>query len=121
MSVLSARSRACTDAALAFLASGPDRPWPTGSIEDATGYGPRYGQLLYRMLDRLYRLGRLGREGGRGTQWFSVHWRWWPDEGNCDTAWSPVVPARCGPADCMRPRGCQGCRFWSARNLGRPL
>jgi hypothetical protein len=34
-------------------------PLPTREIEEAAGYGVRYGQLCYRMLCRLARLGAL--------------------------------------------------------------
>jgi len=49
---LSPLSAAAT-AAIVEVLRAADLPMPTGQIEEATGYGARYGQLTYRMLCRL--------------------------------------------------------------------
>jgi hypothetical protein len=61
VSALSPRSVHVTDQILAVLAEEWPLPVPTGVIKERTGYGARYGQLTYRMLQRLARRGR-GRE-----------------------------------------------------------
>jgi hypothetical protein len=58
MAGLSRRSRDVTARILQVLAEAA-APLPTRDIEEATGYGIRYGQLCYRMLCRLARLGAL--------------------------------------------------------------
>lgn len=59
MTALSPLSIACTDAVLAVLAQEYPLPVPTGEVEKRTGYGARYGQLTYRMLQRLARRGEV--------------------------------------------------------------
>jgi hypothetical protein len=61
MPELSARSVHATDQVLAVLASEYPLPVSTRMIEERTGYGPRYGQLTYRMLTRLARSGEAGK------------------------------------------------------------
>lgn len=60
MAGLSQQSRDVTARILQVLAEAA-APLPTREIEEATGYGIRYGQLCYRMLTRLTRLGALTR------------------------------------------------------------
>ena len=59
MSAISLRSVRVTDQILAVLAEEWPLPVPTGVIEEHTGYGARYGQLTYRMLQRLARRGEV--------------------------------------------------------------
>jgi hypothetical protein len=59
LSILSPFSVHVTDQVLAVLAEAWPLPVPTGEIEDRTGYGPRHGQVAYRMLQRLARLGEV--------------------------------------------------------------
>ena len=59
MSALSPRSVHVTDQILAVLAEEWLLPVPTGVIEARTGYGVRYGQLTYRLLQRLARRGEV--------------------------------------------------------------
>ena len=59
MSALSPRSVHVTDQILAVLAEEWPLPVPTGVIEARTGYGVRYGQLTYRLLQRLARRGEV--------------------------------------------------------------
>jgi hypothetical protein len=116
MAVPSGRSAACTAAALAVLADGAI--WSTSALEEATGYGVRYGQLLYRMLERLHKLGRLDKYIDRSSC-RPVHWRWLPAEGDCDEP-RALVLAECRPDWCRRQqgRGCRDCQLWARRNLG---
>jgi hypothetical protein len=58
MGGLSPQSRDVTAKILRVLADAA-APLPTREIEEATGYGVRYGQLCYRMLSRLARLEAL--------------------------------------------------------------
>lgn len=58
MAGLSQRSRDVTAKILEVLTEA-GTPLPTREIEEATGYGLRYGQLCYRMLRRLARVGAL--------------------------------------------------------------
>jgi hypothetical protein len=57
VSALSPRSVHVTDQILAVLAGEWPLPVPTGVIQERTGYAARYGQLTYRMLQRLARRG----------------------------------------------------------------
>lgn len=59
MTSLSPLSADATDLILAVLASEYPLPVSTGTVEDRTGFGPQYGQLTYRMLNRLARRGEV--------------------------------------------------------------
>jgi len=61
-----------TDQILAVLREAAE-PVPTGEIEDRTGCGIRYGQLCYRMLRRLERLGQVEKIELRDMK--SRYWR----------------------------------------------
>jgi len=58
------------DQVLAALA-GAGRPMSTPQIQEATGYGPRYGQLVYQILTRLLAAGEVEKLGARKP----VFWR----------------------------------------------
>ena len=58
---LSPRGVHVTDQILAVLAAGYPLLVSARTIEERTGYGPRYGQLTYRMLARLARRGEAGK------------------------------------------------------------
>jgi hypothetical protein len=59
VTALSPRNVHVTDQILAVLASEYPLPVSTPTVEERTGYGPRYGQLTWRMLDRLTRRGEI--------------------------------------------------------------
>ncbi len=59
------------DQVMAALA-GAGAPLSTPQLQVATGYGPRYGQLVYTVLTRLAKDGRVERSGGPGP---AVYWR----------------------------------------------
>ena len=59
MPSLSPRSVHVTDQILAVLAGEYPLPVPTREVEERTGYGIRYGQLTYRLLQRLARRGEV--------------------------------------------------------------
>jgi hypothetical protein len=71
MAGLSLQSRDVTAKILQVLAEAA-APLSTGEIEEATGYGIRHGQLCYRMLCRLARLGALIK-----ITWPDVRSRYW--------------------------------------------
>lgn len=58
------------DQVLAALAAS-SRPMSTPQIQDATGYGARYGQLVYQVLTQLLAAGHVERLGARRP----VYWR----------------------------------------------
>lgn len=71
MAGLSQQGRDVTAKILRVLAEA-GTPLPTGELEEATGYDIRYGQLCYRMLCRLARLGALTKitlPGVRSRYW----------------------------------------------------
>jgi hypothetical protein len=47
-------------------------PLPTRAIEERTGYGPRYGQLVYRILNQLAAAGQVEKINTRRKP---VYWR----------------------------------------------
>ena len=56
---------------LAALAGSAPRPMSTPQIQEATGYGPRYGQLVYQVLTRLLASGEVEKLGATKP----VYWR----------------------------------------------
>jgi len=59
------------DQVLAALAGSAPRPMSTPQIQEATGYGARYGQLVYQVLTRLLAAGEVEKLGARRP----VFWR----------------------------------------------
>jgi hypothetical protein len=59
------------DQVLAALAGSAPRPMSTPQIQEATGYGARYGQLVYQVLTRLLATGEVEKLGARRP----VFWR----------------------------------------------
>ncbi len=59
------------DQVLAALAGSAPRPMSTPQIQEATGYGPRYGQLVYQVLTRLLAAGEVEKLGAAKP----VYWR----------------------------------------------
>ncbi len=59
------------DQVLAALAG--DQTLSTPTIQDLTGYGPRYGQLVYTVLCRLAAAGEVEKIAPPGTK--PVYWR----------------------------------------------
>lgn len=59
------------DQVLAALAGSAPRPMSTPQIQEATGYGVRYGQLVYQVLTRLLAAGEVEKLGARRP----VFWR----------------------------------------------
>jgi hypothetical protein len=59
------------DQVLAALAGSAPRPMSTPQIQEATGYGPRYGQLVYQVLTCLLAAGEVEKLGARKP----VFWR----------------------------------------------
>ena len=57
---------------MAVLAESAPMPLSTTAIQDRTGYGVRYGQLVYTVLTRLATAGQVERSAGRVTP---VYWR----------------------------------------------
>lgn len=69
---LSLRSAQVTAGAAAALDAAAPLPLSTVSVEQETGFGIRYGQLCYRMLRRLARLGeaeQINLDGARCAYW----------------------------------------------------
>jgi len=62
-----------TDQILAALAEAAPLPLSTPAIEDRTGYGRRYGQLVYQTLIRLTSAGEAERVTPPGTK--PCYWR----------------------------------------------
>jgi hypothetical protein len=58
------------DQVLAALA-GSSRPMSTPQVQEATGYGVRYGQLVYTVLTRLVAAGEVEKLGATKP----VYWR----------------------------------------------
>jgi hypothetical protein len=112
---LSPESEACEQALLALLANGA--AWPTGALEDATGYGTR-GMLVYRTLRRMLGRGLVEQvdveTGGR-----VAFWRWLPNEGNCDQT-EGAAPVPCAGWCYAGGTGCQRCRIWAYDELRGP-
>ena len=59
------------DQVLAALAGSAPRPMSTPEIQEATGYGARYGQLVYQVLTRLLAAGEVEKLGAMRP----VYWR----------------------------------------------
>jgi hypothetical protein len=59
------------DQVLAALAASAPKPMSTPQIQEATGYGPRYGQLVYQVLTVLLAAGEVEKLGARKP----VFWR----------------------------------------------
>lgn len=114
---LADEAAACEAAVLAALANGA--AWPTPLLQEVTGYGARYGMLLYRTLTRLAKWGLVEKTGPDGDSRVAL-WRWLPTEGNCDEQ-GEAGGLECAASFCLRSRaGCQGCRFWAYGNLTGP-
>ena len=62
-----------TDQILAALAEAAPMPLSTPQIQDRTGYGVRYGQLVYQMLTRLAAAGEAEKITTPGVK--PVYWR----------------------------------------------
>ena len=62
----------------AVLADAYPLPLSTGQVEERTGYGARYGQLAYRMLQRL--AARHEAEKIHLPDARSCYWRMWPQD-----------------------------------------
>ena len=61
------------DQVLAALAEAAPMPLSTPAIQDRTGYGMRYGQLVYIVLGQLARAGQVEKITTPGVK--PVHWR----------------------------------------------
>ena len=61
------------DQVLAALAEAAPMPLSTPAIQDRTGYGVRYGQLVYQMLTRLAAAGEVEKITAPGVK--PVYWR----------------------------------------------
>ena len=61
------------DQILATLADAAPMPLSTPAIQDRTGYGPRYGQLVYHLLIRLASAGDVEKITTSGVK--PVYWR----------------------------------------------
>jgi hypothetical protein len=107
---LSALSAAATEAVRKVLSDSGQLPMSTRQVEEATGYGARYGQLTYRMLCRLAARGEA--EKITVPDRLGVYWRLTPAE----TAAPAPGPAgrRPGP----RPASC-ATRTVTVRIYGR--
>lgn len=68
-----------TDQILAVLNEASPLPLSTRQIEERTGYGVRYGQLTYRMLQRLARRGEVEKWEAARSPWLGgsrcCYWR----------------------------------------------
>jgi hypothetical protein len=60
------------DQVLAALGGPDSAPLPTRAIEERTGYGTRYGQLVYRILNQLAAAGAVEKINSRRKP---VYWR----------------------------------------------
>ena len=58
---------------LAMLAEAAPMPLSTPQVQDRTGYGVRYGQLVYQVLTRLAAAGQVERSATPGVK--PVYWR----------------------------------------------
>jgi hypothetical protein len=61
------------DQVLAALAEADPMPLSTPQLQDRTGYGARYGQLVYQVLTRLTAAGQVERSAAPGVK--PVYWR----------------------------------------------
>ncbi len=61
------------DQVLAVLAEADPMPLSTPQVQDRTGYGVRYGQLVYQVLTRLAADGQVERSAAPGVK--PVYWR----------------------------------------------
>jgi hypothetical protein len=61
------------DQVLAALAEAAPMPLSTPALQDRTGYGMRYGQLVYQMLTRLAAAGEVEKITTPGVK--PVYWR----------------------------------------------
>ena len=61
------------DQVLAALADADPAPLSTPAIQDRTGYGMRYGQLVYQVLTRLAAARQVEKITAPGTK--PVYWR----------------------------------------------
>ena len=61
------------DQVLAALAEAAPMPLSTPDVERRTGYGVRYGQLVYTVLTRLAKAGDVERSAAPGVK--PVYWR----------------------------------------------
>jgi len=61
------------DQVLAALAEAAPMPLSTPAIQDRTGYGVRYGQLVYQLLTRLAAAGEVEKISTPGVK--PVYWR----------------------------------------------
>jgi hypothetical protein len=61
------------DQVMAVLAEAAPMPLSTPQIQDRTGYGVRYGQLIYQVLTRLAAAGQVERSAAPGVR--PVYWR----------------------------------------------
>ncbi len=61
-----------TDQVLAALAEAAPLPLSTSQIQDRTGYGVRYGQLVYQLLTRLAAAGEVEKVTARAKP---CYWR----------------------------------------------
>jgi hypothetical protein len=84
MAKLTPRNVAVTDQILAVLSEAYPLPVSTGEVEERTGYGIPYGQLTYRMLQRLADLGEIEKITLPDVR--SRYWRKWPQEPGRDSS-----------------------------------
>jgi hypothetical protein len=61
------------DQGLAALAEAAPMPLSTLALQDGSGYGPRYGQLVYHLLTRLASAGDVEKISTPGVK--PVYWR----------------------------------------------
>ena len=61
------------DQVLAALAEAAPLPLSTPALQDRTGYGPRFGQLVYTVLTRLAAAGEVEKLATPGVR--PVYWR----------------------------------------------
>jgi len=61
------------DQVLAAMADADPAPLSTPAIQDRTGYGMRYGQLVYQVLTRLTAAGQVEKITAPGVK--PVYWR----------------------------------------------
>jgi hypothetical protein len=78
MATLSPLSATVTGRIRAVLTEAYPLPVSTREVEERTGYGARYGQLAYRMLQRL--AARHEAEKIRLPDARSCYWRMWPKD-----------------------------------------
>ena len=100
MAALSPLSIHVTDQITAVLRDSWPLPLSTGEIERRTGYGIRYGQLVYRMLRRLATRGDVERVAMPGMR--SAYWRQARAmDSREEAAWEALVKSAAteGPAD----------------------